>query len=161
MIYVLHVHTGKELEIRRDIEVCGQAVLLPQEEREEHRKGQWQNIKRILMPGYVFVDIPDMDAAIYYKLRAVRNVIRFLGGNHPQGLPADEDSYIRILDNGGVPLQPSRITLAKEIISGPLTYTGIEVIKINMRQRRATAVVNVLGQPKEITLSVIVSPLID
>lgn len=152
MIYVLHVRTGHETDVKWALGELGHTAILPAEERIERRGGQWRSVIKTLMPGYIFVMLSLTDQA-YYAIRAIPHVLRFLGGGSPVPLPPDEEAFVMFLHNGGKPLQPSIITGAG--ISGPLAHESIKIIKLQKRQRRARAVVNILGEPREITLSIL------
>lgn len=154
MIYVLQVYTGKELEVYDDLTAAGLVPLLPREARLLRRKGAWQTIPRVLMPGYIFWDCDDLTPEAYYTVRQTDHVIRMLGGGTPQALPEHEAEYIRLMHNGGQPLQPCRIT-TDGLIAGPLVETGVKVIEVNRRQRRATALIDIMGRPVPMTFSVV------
>lgn len=157
MIYVLHVRTGKETDIRGALRDDGYESLLPVEERLERRCGQWRRVRRTLIPGYVFLDMAgELSISDYYHIRNIPHVLKFLGGGRPQHLPPDEAEYILTLHNGGEPLQPSVITPSG--ITGPLGQPGVQIVKIDRRQLRAKAVFDILGKPTEITLSILTTP---
>lgn len=153
MIYVLHVQTGHELEIRDELRRQYYGAMAPREIALERKDGKPVSRERMLMPGYVFVDM-SMDLKSYYKLKAMPHVIKFLGGGQPLALTSAEAEYIMWLHNGGRPLQPSEIDGAGAVMTGPLVGRESSVISINKRAKRARLRITLAGEPHEISLSV-------
>lgn len=155
--YVLHVRTGREDEIKKELIRKGYTAAAPIEIITERRDGKWREKLKQVFPGYAFIklDLTDDD---YYSVTAVPGVIRFLGVNCPEPLRENEEDFIIWLDNEGVPLATSDI-LFKEgqpatIISGPLKGREGIIVSINKRQRRAFVEIAFGGSRKKFSLSV-------
>lgn len=78
MWYVLQVKTGDEIKVRDALLAKGVRALVPQESRMIRKDGKWGRRLYTLIPSYVFVDIK-FAAQIYYTIRAIPSVIRFVG----------------------------------------------------------------------------------
>ena len=160
MIYVLHVMTGKELDVRDELRRVPYTAMVPREITLERKDGQVVGKERTLFASYVFVDMV-MDLQAYYKIRSIQHVIKFLGGTSPAKLSGTEAKYIEWLANGGKPLQPSEIDKDGKIIFGPLVGNEAYVVKMDRRARRAKLRVTLAGASQEINLSVIDAQLTD
>ena len=66
--YVLHVLTGGELEVQRQLRQQGFDAIVLQEAAQIRRGGQWHTETRILFPGYVFVYMK-YTASMFYTLK--------------------------------------------------------------------------------------------
>ncbi|NCB52456.1 MAG: antiterminator LoaP [Clostridia bacterium] len=154
--YVLHVRTGAELSIKDELTRKTYKAAAPAEMRAERRNGQWQLQKRLLLPGYIFVNV-DLSDRDYYIIRDIPGVIRFLGTACPEPIRRDEEDYILWLANEDAPLSPSRLLMEggrARVLSGPLRGREGTIVRINRRQRRAVLAITMAGYPKEISLSV-------
>lgn len=153
MIYVLHVHTGKEQAIQDVLQHQGYKALVPCEIRQIRQGGCWKFSEYTLIPGYVFVE-SEMSGAAYYEIKSIPHVIRFLGGGSPTPISESEAKHINWLCPGGLPLQASELTLGGTVVSGPLKGHEDAILSMNKRQRRAKVGITIMGEQKEITLSV-------
>ena len=85
--------------------------------------GTWKIQQSLIFTQYLFVECELTDEN-YYKIKSVDGVVRFLGFGKPEKLPKDEALYIKILDNGGEPIEASKIYTttagAKMVLSGML-----------------------------------------
>ena len=91
---------------------------------------------------------------------AVPHVLRCLGPNGlaPSYLPHLEVEWLRLLDNGGELLKPSRVEELPgggvRIVEGVLRNFPISSIDYDKRTRRAKVEISLCGEPKTLTLSV-------
>jgi len=154
--YVLHVRTGREQDIKRELKLKGYAAAVPMELRTERKGGAWRSLERIVIPGYVFLQTKLTDQS-YYQVRGIPNIIRFLGGNRPEALREDEGDYISWMANEDAPLEPSEILIEggrAKVLAGPLHGREGTILRINKHQRRAVLAITMAGYTKEISLSV-------
>ena len=155
--YVLYVRTGREPEIKAELQRQGYAAAVPIKIMMERARGTWTGHPKPVMPGYVFVSLRLTDED-YYRITDVPGVHRFLGVARPEPLTPEEADFIDWLENGGLPLTESDVLLQPEqpakIMSGPLRGREGLIVWINPRQRRACVAITVGGQRKEFTLSI-------
>ena len=92
-------------------------------------------------------------------MKAIPHVLRFLGSNglSPSYLTHLEVEWLRLLDNGGEPLKPSRVEELPEdgirIVEGVLRHFPVRRIDFDKRARRAKVEISLCGDSKTITLS--------
>ena len=115
MWYVLQVKTGDEVKVRDALLAKGVRALAPQEDRIIRKDGKWGRRLYTLIPSYVFVNIK-FAAEIYYTIRAIPSVIRFLGtgSGEPSTLTYLEAEWIRLLAGDGEPLEPTVIRMPED-----------------------------------------------
>ena len=156
--YVLQVSTGQETAVREALEGLGVRAAMPREERLIRSGGGWTTKVYTLLPGYVFLAL-EYSAENYYRVKAIPHVLRFLGSNglSPSYLTHLEVEWLRLLDNGGEPLKPSRVEELPEdgirIVEGVLRHFPVRRIDFDKRARRAKVEISLCGESKTITLS--------
>ena len=113
--YVLQVSTGQETGVRDALQGLGIRAAVPREERAIRNGGGWTTKVYTLLPGYVFLAL-EYSAENYYRVKAIPHVLRFLGPNglSPSYLTHLEVEWLRLLDNGGEVLKPSRVETLPE-----------------------------------------------
>lgn len=157
MWYVLHVQTGKEPEIRKQLARKGYTAYSPVEMRVIRSGGNWQDKPYTLFPGYLFISL-DLDDEVYYRVKNTPGVIRFLGHESPVPLREDEEEYIPHLCHEGRPVKPSRVRILQdgsvEVIGGILSEMRGRIVKIDKHSRRAIVELGICGSPKQIKLSI-------
>lgn len=109
----------------------------------------------LLFPGYVFIDT-DYSDALYYKVKSVHGILRFLGDPTPVSL--DDENFLRLLFNNGeiIPESFAQITSDGKILikSGFLKGKEKYISSINARQHRAYVTVNFGGKQHRTSLYV-------
>lgn len=157
MWYVLHVQTGKESEIRKQLSHKGYTAYSPVEQRLIRSGGNWQDKSYTLFPGYLFICL-DMDDEVYYRVKSTPGVIRFLGHESPVPLRETEEEYILLLCHKGHPVKPSKVRVLPDrsavVVGGVLEKLRGRIVKIDKHSRKAIVEMNVCGNPKQIKLSV-------
>ena len=152
-MYVLQVYTGRENLIRVNLP----GALAPSEDRLERRGGRIRTVRRVLIPGYVFLDVPEITAEAYYSARRIPGVLAFLGGGlRPEPMPPDEAEYIRILSNGGSPLEASDVLQeggTVEVVRGPLKGMEGRIVRADRRAMRVTVELSMYGRARRVSLS--------
>ena len=156
-LYVLHVQSMKEDDVLKVLlNKCFKAYV-PKEIRLERRGGTWHSVERIIITGYVFVEA-ELTAENYYSIKAVPGIIRFLGAERPEALKESEEEYVRWLSNDGEALSPSDVHIEEgnkvTVLSGVLKGHEGRIISVDKRQKRAAVGIELMGQWKEIVLSV-------
>lgn len=154
-MYVLLVRSGYEEKIRDELIEKGFRAAVPTEEMHIRSGGQWRICERLIFSGYVFVEC-DLTNEIYYQIKDIIGVIKFLGNAKAQPLFPDEQAYIKVLANKGKPIKASKIYTspsgAKLIMSGFLRQYSDNVTWIDTRQRKAKLEITLYGRKKEIVL---------
>lgn len=156
--YVLQVSTGQETAVRDALQGLGIRAAVPREERAIRNGGGWTTKVYTLLPGYVFLAL-EYSAEIYYRVKAIPHVLRFLGPNglSPSYLTHLEVEWLRLLDNGGKLLKPSKVEELPDggiqIVEGVLRHFPVRSIDFDKRARRAKVEISLCGQPKTLTLS--------
>ena len=164
MWYVLQVRAGEELAVKDALREQGLTAIVPREDRTIRRGGEWTTQEYLLLPGYVVVQA-DYTADNYYLVRRVLGVLRWLGTEANDGAPIpltyQETAWVRMLEDGGQPIQASTARLREdgqlEILSGPLLALAPHVVKYDKRSRRATVEITVAGETQRITLSLTIT----
>lgn len=158
--YVAQVQSGREGDVEHKLARKGYSVRIPRERRSIHRRGAWQDVEVILMPGYVFIGTPELTDKGYYEIRRTPYIIRILG--EPTPLSGREAAFW-CLDGGDDPLQPSVLTLDREgrptVMNGPLMGREADIVWVNRRQRRAGVRMHTPEGEKIFKFSVMVTEL--
>lgn len=157
-MYVLQVKPNTEETVKYELMKKGFKIISPTAEIQERYCGQWHSHIKTIFTQYVFIEC-DLSDEVYYKVKSVPEVIRFLGHGKPQKLPADEWAYINILGNNGKPIKPSKVyTTAngdKMIMSGILRKYADKIVFLDLRQRKARIEIMLCGKVHRITLPII------
>ncbi len=157
-MYVLQVKPGYEEAAVRLINEKGYTAMCPTEEAHIRFQGQWHKRLKLIFTQYIFVEC-DLNEEIYYQIKSVFGVVRFLGFGNPEPLKADEQAHIRLLWNNGKPIEASKIYTTssgdKMVLSGILRNYQNSIISLDLRQRRAKVAVTFLGKSHTVTLPVI------
>ncbi len=147
MWYVLWVETGKEHKVRGMLDVMLPAdaferIVIPEKKIQKKIKGQWQEIQRVLFPGYLFVvaeDITDFAKA----LKAVPEFTQMLKADDAIAAiyPEEEAALKRLVDADEIVEMSQGIIEHDEvkILSGPLK--GMEGIVKRINRHKRTAVI--------------------
>lgn len=161
--YVLHVCSGRELEIVDEInfgDVSGIRALCPTEIVDEWRKGHWKSLSRVIFPGYVFCEVQGSStSSLYYAVKRLPGVIRWLG--HGDGIactavPPEEMAVVLLLGNDGKPFGPSygyKTGGRTYITSGPLCGMEHLITAVFPHRRRARLSIPLMGDIKEIEVT--------
>ena len=156
-MYVLQVKYNKEIQVQDALEEMGFSVFHPTAEIIIRSKGKWKSQIKPVFPQYIFVEC-ELTAENYRSIKSVSGVVRFLGAENPEPLPADEKEYIMLLNNDGETVRASEIEVSadgtKKVVSGMLKKYRNKIIFINLRQRRAGIELELCGKKHLITLSV-------
>ena len=157
-MYVLQVKPSSEEYVVSELRKLGFNAMCPTEKIHIRRGGQWHEAEKLLFTQYVFVEC-DLTDKSYYSIRSVFGTVRFLGFGKPEPLKKDEQEQIRLLNNGGKPIEASKIyvtsTGEKMIMSGILRDHSDSIIYLDLRQRKAKVRIRFADKEHVITLPVI------
>lgn len=157
-MYVLQVKPGYEETVARLINENGYTAMCPTEEVYIRLHGQWHKRLKLVFTQYIFVEC-NLNEEVYYQIKSVFGVVRFLGFGEPEPLKADEQAHIRLLWNKGKPIEASKVYTTnsgdKMILSGILRDYADKIFRLDLRQRKAKVAVTLLGKQHSITLPVI------
>lgn len=158
-MYVIQVMTGSEDAIARKLKEHGIRALVPKENRIIRSGGSWARKEYILFAGYVFLNM-DYDAGNYYRVKNIPGVIRFLGDSmNPSKLSHLEAEWITLLtgkDNS--PIEPAVVRVLEDgslkVVKGVLERFEKRIIRLDVRNRKATFEITVCNEKKEVRLSI-------
>ncbi len=155
-MYVLQVRSGYEKSACCELKKRGFDAVLPTMKQYIRRGGKWDIHEKIVFTQYLFVRL-EPDKKVYYEIKKIDGIVRFVDGF--QALKDNEQKYIEWLENGGKPIEPSKIFITpngdKMIMSGILrNYSGNE-IEYNLRQRKAGVLIKIAGREHRISLPVV------
>lgn len=157
-MYVLQVRPGCEESAAQLINDKGFTAMCPSEEMYIRLRGQWHRRLKLVFTQYIFVEC-ELTDEMYYQIRSVPGIVRFLGFGSPEALESDEQEYIRLLHNNGNPIEASKVYTTvsgeKMILSGILRDYSDKIVRLDLRQRRAKIAVTLLSKPHTITLPVL------
>ena len=158
MWYVIQVRTGTEENIRLQCQKYISSDVLtncfiPYCEEKKHIQGKWMIQKRILFPGYVFLDA-DESEQLYRKLKNVSGLTKLLGtGDEVVPLTKEEESFLMTFggDEQIVQISEGIIENSKVIIfSGPLKGKEGYIKKIDRHKRKAFLEMSLFGRTQKI-----------
>lgn len=155
-MYVLQVCSGYEISACNELKKHGFDAVLPTVREYIRHGGKWDLHEKIIFTQYLFIRF-EPDEKNYYEIMKTDGIVRFL--DYSQPLKHSEQKYIEWLENGGKPIEPSKIYITangdKMIMSGILRkYSGSE-IEYNLRQRKANIFIKIAGREHKITLPIV------
>ena len=153
--YVLQVMTGDEIAIRNVIEnKIGVTAWVPRRTVYERHQGKIRTVIKTLIPSYVFVQI-FLEPKVYYQIRSIVGVIRFLGFGGPEPVPEHEMNYmLRLCDGEIAGLSTLSIGDGVRVMGGPLRGLEGQIVKIDRRKLRAKVRLTLLGRPHEVDMGI-------
>lgn len=158
MWYVIQVRTGTEENIRLQCQKYMSSDVLkdcfiPYFEEKKHIQGKWKIQKRILFPGYVFLDAAESEQ-LSRKLKKISGLTKLLGtGDEVVPLTEEEVSFLMAFggDEQIVKMSEGIIENAKVIIlSGPLKGKEGYIKKIDRHKRKAFLEMSLFGRMQRI-----------
>lgn len=157
-MFVIQTKTGCEKETAAELIKNGYDIRVPEKMMRIRQHGNFAYRLYTIFPGYIFMNADSIPPDTYYDVKSTSGVINFLGRGMPQKMTAVEDRYIDILWNSGEPIVPSKIyktvSGAVMVISGILKKYPANIIRVDVRQRRAVVEIPILGTVKKITLPI-------
>mgnify|MGYP004447183597 CR=1 FL=1 len=174
--YILHVYSGYEQKIERTIrallengELKPEYVLdvkVPVEEVVEIKNGKKRTTKKLVLPGYIMIelDLPDVGwKDICSAIRRIQGVTAFVGvKSNERPRPISSDEAKALLQNSG-DIKGEKSVHVKQsfavgeqvkIIDGPFaTFTG-SIDEVNTEKNKLRVIVGIFGRatPVEVDL---------
>lgn len=154
---VIQVFSGKEMQVKEQLETNNYKAYVPRENRLIRSKGIYSQKEYVLFPGYIFLDI-DYNSKNYYRIKEISGVIRFLGeALRPDTLSPVEIEWIKVLANEGSAIGPAKIVLDNKgdiiDITGAAGVLRNRLKKINKHSKKAEFEITLYGEVKKIKLS--------
>ena len=166
--YALHTYSGFENKVKMNVEHLvtvegyrdhfGQ-LLVPTENIVEIKKGNKTIVTKILMPGYVLVEMEPIED-LFNLIDKVPGVASFVGdGTHP--IPLSEGEVANILEQVESKTDKPkaevkyRVGEQVKVIEGPfVNFTGT-VNEIEAEKQKLKVMVNILGRPTAVELDLL------
>ena len=154
---VIQVFSGKEMQIKEQLETNNYKAYVPIENRLIRAKGIYSQKEYVLFPGYIFLDI-DYSAKNYYRIKEISGVIKFLGETlRPDTLSFAEIEFIKVLINNGNAIKPLKFILDSQgdivDITGVAGVLRNRLKKIDKHSKKAEFEITLCGEVKKIRLS--------
>ena len=144
--YVIQVKTRGEhkyLSIARQaLEPLNIKLIWPRRSLRIRRRGRWRDVLAPIFPGYLFLEVEEINAELYWILKKPPGFFRFIKSNHDiQPLPEPDARILTSLTSFGEVVKQSLATFDEggriRIIEGPLMgFEGL-IIKVDRRKGRA------------------------
>lgn len=159
MWYVIQVYTGREAEIaeqcRDRVTRDGEEVFIPLVERMTKVRGEWEQVKTRLFPGYVFIET-DRPEELYMRLKQIKAMTKLLKtGEEITPLYKEEEEYLRGLQDEEHVVRYSEGYLEGDelvVTSGALRGYEGKIKKLLRHKRLVVLEVPLLGREVEVTL---------
>lgn len=159
--YVFQVKTGLEtkvaLQLQRHVEGDKTACYVPRFVTTQKKNGEWIQVRKVLFPGYVFVETNDIEAfaaRLHDALVSIRLLCQEDGT--PLQVQDEEIDWISMLaDNVTKTVDMSEGVIEGDeicITSGPLKGQEARIRKIDRHKRVAFVEMQLLGRTKTIRL---------
>lgn len=154
-MFAVQCLTGREADIQAELYKQGYTARVPTAVRLERCGGRWLDRLRVMIPSYVFVDMPQMTDQAYYSVKNLPGVIKWLNPGKPVKLAEAEAEFVRRITENNMPLLPLELvtTPRLKVLSGPLSGSESRIVSLDRHQRRAIVSLNVLGREHHLTLS--------
>ena len=150
-MYVIRAQTGEETEVCKILREKHLYPILPSKIMYIRRFGKWRKEEQILMPGYIFLKKNEITAREYYRIKSIPGVIGILGTDGKlSALPKNEESFIDLLNNGGAPIEPVKITNVPAVV---INGRSFRILKIFKRQKRVRIYIDIFGKEHNIDIA--------
>jgi len=163
--YAMQVRTGREGDVVAMLHRAGIHATAPARAALERRGGQWEPVRRALLPGYVLIEA-EMTVRLYYHLSRKPAVVRLLGsaGQVVSPIPPEQMHALGAMMlrydcdlKAGISLGRRGADGTLEILNGPLTLIDrSKILKVDTRRRRATVELQLYGDTYQIDMALIV-----
>ncbi len=160
MWYVIQTRTGQERKIKTIIEktfspeVYKDCKIIYYEVKRRY-KGEWHSEKRLMFPGYLFVETDNI-AGLFRSLRRIPELTKLLGyGNDIVAITKEEEDFLWKITGGNDTVEMSYgIKDGDKVIVKEGCLMGLESVirKINRHKRRATIEMDILGTTRQVEI---------
>ncbi len=154
VLYVIQVRTGSENKTINEInskisgEIC-KSCYTPLRDERCKVEGKWITKKKILFPGYIFVDSDDIKE-LHYQLRLITGYTRLISiDREPISVTHDELELIEHLVNTEHVMEVSEgiiVGSTLKINRGPLKGLEGLIVNINRHKRKAWLETDMFGR---------------
>ncbi len=158
MWYVVQVRTGSEESIRRQCEKnidreIMELCFIPCYEEQRHIRGEWVTLKKILLPGYLFVVTEKLEE-LYENLKIIIGLTKLLGtGREIVPLTEEEQKFLQkfggeeqvVVMSEGI-IEQSQV----KVTSGPLMGMEGYIRKIDRHKRKAWLELELFGRKQTV-----------
>lgn len=159
--YVLFVNTNQEEKVKKILEKEMEdkyKFIVPTRELRERKNGKWNNVKRKLFPGYIFIKA-NMNIEVYYKLKKVPGIIKLLKNEDEVLTVAEKELKVLkiLIDNNDNNIGISKLYKEKDdirIIEGPLSGLKGQIVKIDSRKSRAKVNISFMNEERIVELGI-------
>ncbi len=158
--YALFVTTGEEDNVRARInfKLKGEfRAVVPKRRMRERKEGKWEEKVRTLFPGYILLN-GQIGSRRYEMIKDIPGVIRILrDSDGPQEISENEIGVISRLTADNEIIDLSRVYVEGEkvvVVEGPLLGLDGSIRSIDKRKGRVKVIFNLMGEPREVELSV-------
>ncbi len=143
--YVIQIKTRGEdryLSLAQQaLEPLGIKLIWPRRSLRIRRRGRWRDILAPIFPGYLFLEVEDVNPELYWILKKTPGFFRFLKSNHNiQPLPEPDARILASLTSFGEIVNRSVATFDEggriRIIEGPLKGLEGLISKVDKRKGR-------------------------
>lgn len=149
-IYALHIKTGSEKLIKRQIEERlppETHTFSPVRELIIRKKGKQRKESKAMFPGYLFLEADEVNANMLSLLKSVPGFYQILPSNKEiKAIPHQELDFLNTLFNKNhfAPLSRAKFDENNkiQIIDGPLKGKEGLIIKVDKRKGRAKIIIN-------------------
>jgi len=161
--FVVHTYSGHELKVAQALEQRANSmkltdyileILIPTQNKIQIKKGQKQNVREKLFPGYLLVRMILTDDS-WLAVRTTQGVTGFVGaGNKPTPLPASEVKNILKFMEMEAPKYKAAFTIgeAVKIIEGPFADFLGSVESIDNERGKVKVLVSIFGRETPVEL---------
>ncbi|MGL1890241.1 MAG: antiterminator LoaP [Spirochaetaceae bacterium] len=159
--YVLLVESGKEVNIRNEIECLLDnqiTVLLPTRELYIKKNGHTKLKTCPMFNGYLFLEVKYITPELLYKIKTIKGFYKFLNSNKDI-IPLREQD-VELLGNfltGGYKATVSTVFFNKNdkivVKDGPLKEFEGKIIKVDKRKKRAKVQLSIYNKSHTIDFS--------
>jgi transcriptional antiterminator NusG len=127
-------------------------VLVPTEAVVETRRGKRQVVRRVRMPGYLFVEM-EMDERLWWLVRGTRKVTGFVGDRTPLEVPEAQIREVReAIVAEPKPSVAFQVGATVRVLAGPFAGYSGEVVETHPAKQRLKVLIPVFGRPTPIDL---------
>lgn len=163
--YIIHTHSNFEDKVADSIQERARIKALeshigelhvPVEEVVEVRRGQRQQVKRKLFPGYVFANMAMTDE-VYHLIKDTPKVTGFLGAQQ-RPAPIPDSDVMQMLNKARADAENPKMSVMFEIgeqvrvSDGPFASFDGLVEEIDAEKARLKVAVSIFGRPTPVEL---------
>jgi len=165
--YILHTKPGYEEKVKTTLEdmkksenfsdLIGEIIIPTQSIIDIGKKEKITRTKKFF-PGYIVVEL-QMTEKLYWEVKKIPGVTRFLGGIKPQPLSEEEVARIKELEEEGKKEKPKpAVEIEKgdtvRITEGPFTNFMGTVEELDKERGKVKILVNILGRFTPVELQI-------